>query len=254
MECKFLLKNPVFFLNDFFFWFKQNSIRHNLSLSIYFTKVARGKNEKGKGGYWKLAMDYTKTERKRIRKSKTKNKIDKEENYEEEDDDYVKNKFAKNNIISDIIITKNTEIFIDEDCNLSNEYFNETTESVANLITEQELITNMGFDEEVCLLDVLFKQIKNKFSIPSPQIYIETDIPQQIDEIAIPFVYNLPQNGPNVIVENIPQFDTLLQMDTIIDDAGFSPMNFNDYDELENFLNYNQEFVQKQKKKQNTGW
>lgn len=75
------------------------------------------------------------------------------------------------------------------------------------------------------------------------QIYIETDIPQPIDEISIPFVYNLPQNGPNVIVENIPQFDTLLQMDTIIDDAGFSPMNFNDYDELENFLNYNQEFV-----------
>lgn len=103
-------------------------------------------------------MDYTKTERKRIRKSKTKNKMDKEENYE---DDYDKSKFAKNNIISDIIITKDTEILIDEDCNLSNEYFNETTESVANLITEQELITNMGFDEVVCSFKIHFFVKKN---------------------------------------------------------------------------------------------
>lgn len=110
-------------------------------------------------------MDYTKTERKRIRKSKTKNKTDKEESY---DDDYEKSEFAKNNIISDIIITKDTEIMIDDDCNLSNEYFNETTESVANLITEQELITNMGFDEEVSSIN---QSKKVQFFIKKTQIF-----------------------------------------------------------------------------------
>lgn len=32
-----------------------------------FTKIARGKNEKGKGGYWELSMNTSKSERKRIR-------------------------------------------------------------------------------------------------------------------------------------------------------------------------------------------
>ncbi|XP_001867244.2 forkhead box protein A1-B [Culex quinquefasciatus] len=44
-----------------------NSIRHNLSLSFYFTKVSRAKDEKGKGGYWELSMDVSKSERKRVR-------------------------------------------------------------------------------------------------------------------------------------------------------------------------------------------
>lgn len=45
----------------------QNSIRHNLSLHFCFTKIARDKTEKGKGGYWELSMNTAKSEKKRIR-------------------------------------------------------------------------------------------------------------------------------------------------------------------------------------------
>lgn len=45
----------------------QNSIRHNLSLHFCFTKIARDKTEKGKGGYWELSMNANKSEKKRIR-------------------------------------------------------------------------------------------------------------------------------------------------------------------------------------------
>lgn len=43
-----------------------------MSLNFFFTKVARDKNEKGKGGYWQLAVDGNKTARKRIRQRKRK--------------------------------------------------------------------------------------------------------------------------------------------------------------------------------------
>ncbi|XP_058450304.1 forkhead box protein I1 [Malaya genurostris] len=71
-EGRMTLKQICKWIQEKFVYYKvhknwNNSIRHNLSLSFYFTKVSRAKDEKGKGGYWELSMDVSKSERKRIR-------------------------------------------------------------------------------------------------------------------------------------------------------------------------------------------
>ncbi|XP_065073507.1 forkhead box protein J3 isoform X2 [Ochlerotatus camptorhynchus] len=71
-EGRMTLKQICKWIQEKFAYYKMhknwnNSIRHNLSLSFYFTKVSRAKDEKGKGGYWELSMDVSKSERKRIR-------------------------------------------------------------------------------------------------------------------------------------------------------------------------------------------
>ncbi|XP_055638212.1 uncharacterized protein LOC129776533 [Toxorhynchites rutilus septentrionalis] len=71
-EGRMTLKQICKWIQEKFTYYKvhknwNNSIRHNLSLSFYFTKVSRAKDEKGKGGYWELSMDVSKSEKKRIR-------------------------------------------------------------------------------------------------------------------------------------------------------------------------------------------
>lgn len=66
------LKDICTWIRDRFAYYRamdnwNNSIRHNLSLHFCFTKIARDKSEKGKGGYWELSMNVTKGEKKRVR-------------------------------------------------------------------------------------------------------------------------------------------------------------------------------------------
>lgn len=126
-----------------------------MSLNFFFSKVARNKDEKGKGGYWELAVDCSKTMRKRIRQRKKKVgslscskksvKISKTKNGNKHeiskalDSKHV----CSSNIGSDVFLSSPS--YHDDDSNLS--VGNQTIEGI-EIIEEQQNINNIIDDNQ----------------------------------------------------------------------------------------------------------
>jgi hypothetical protein len=185
-----------------------------LSLNFFFSKVARDKNEKGKGGYWELAVDCSKTARKRIRQRKKKNgfianrsNISKATRLKA-----VKRTETQKNLCSDTSATSSSSTIgsdaflsspsnINEDSNLSS-----TDQTMIEIIEEQQNINNIIDDNQHTII-----------------------------------ISNPLYESPNVIVEAIPsyQYSQFNQIESF-DDSDLSQLIcMNDQELIDDFLSYN---------------
>lgn len=186
-----------------------------MSLNFFFSKVARDKNEKGKGGYWELAVDCSKTARKRIRQRKKKtglasarvnnrNQKSKPAKYFEKPNDlYVTSlkSASSSNIGSDAFLSSPSNINDEDDSNLSADQALTEIE----IIEEQQNINNIIDDNHHAII-----------------------------------ISNPIFESPNVIVEAIPsyQFNHFSHIESF-DNELSQLICMNDQELIDDFLSYN---------------
>lgn len=174
--------------------------------------MARDKNEKGKGGYWELAVDSNKTSRKRIRQRKKKfgfisNRVPKTKVVSNKKPLYSESTATSttgSNIGSDAFLSSPSNV--NDDSNLSADDEQMVTE--VEIIEEQQNINNIIDDNQHAII-----------------------------------ISNPIFQSPNVIVEAIPsyQFTQFNQIESF-DDNEFSQLICMDDQELiDDFLSYNTE-------------
>ncbi|CAO1374190.1 unnamed protein product [Diamesa serratosioi] len=248
-EGRLTLQQICKWIEDKFAYYKlhknwNNSIRHNLSLNFFFTKVAREKNDKGKGGYWELAMDVSKSARKRIRQRKSKNHNNNLNNNNNNNNNNL-------NIMNNNTRLRNKSRFMKMNNDKNREQEQQTTTTVIGKQKEHQIINDINANEtdneddimadDKVMLDDKYDtnddnddddthldDFNNNEILSSDMELIEEQ--QNINNI-IDDCHGMILI-PNVVVEPIPtyQFSQFPQIEI---------ETFNDQDLIDNFLNYN---------------
>lgn len=197
-------------------------------MNFFFTKVARGKNEKGKGGYWELAMDTSKSHRKRLRR----NRNGKFKNSSLNN----KNRFRKSQTKT-TGNTQNDDKTKVPDIDMPNQ---EIQMQQQNIASDEELLNNIAANITANAQSTNVFVDKTATAIPTNEIYFADEIPQCItDDIVLSsssntIVSSVPmttESGPSVIVEYLPT------MDTFDENELNGLINLNEQELIDRFLN-----------------
>ncbi len=199
--------------------------------------MARDKNEKGKGGYWELAMDVTKSEKKRVRQRRR----------------------NKDNIVG----TRNDNVSIKTRFNSSNKKFsmklnenqtdkNKKMNSEGKSNDDKNFKVSMTKSNNNCSIDEMAEEseddynnnnsVNNNFEVIEEQQNINNIIDETHNAIIISPIMN---HGPNVIVEAIPTYH-FPQIETLDDNELNRLISMNEQDLIDDFLNYNESDIIKE--------
>ncbi|XP_059622883.1 forkhead box protein I1-B [Phlebotomus argentipes] len=183
----------------------QSSIRHNLSLGYFFKNTARGGNERGKGGYWELALDSRKSYKKRHKKAKK-----------------AENENANGQPPGGRTFLRRVKMKSQPKTRVQAAKAAAPGNSAAG--QEPKIAKDTPSLVSVCPEDVSLNS----------KIFAENEVPQPVDDVEIPYFINT--SSPNVIVEPLPYNLPPL------DDYNFTT-SFNEQRIFEDLLEYENELL-----------
>uniref|UniRef100_A0A1B0GIK9 Fork-head domain-containing protein n=1 Tax=Lutzomyia longipalpis TaxID=7200 RepID=A0A1B0GIK9_LUTLO len=196
----------------------QSSIRHNLSLGYFFKNTARGGNERGKGGYWELALDSRKSYKKRHKRAKKAAENENSATVKPPGRSFLRRVKMKTAPKGRCATNEKT-----------NGIPGSSSAAVPEIAGQEALATtNVAKDTPSLLL------VSTDDVTLNSKIFAENEVPQPVDDVEIPYFINT--NSPNVIVEPLPYNLPPL------DDYNFAS-SFNEQRIFEDLLEYENELL-----------